>query len=83
MESTIVKSQPNNMSSFFGKISESTRSNPATNVAQLKTTCSRINVRGKIIDFNRKEEIFQMQGPTSKKYTSDQCNLCEKELKGK
>lgn len=81
MEGSLIKSQAKNMSSFFGKISESTRSSPATNVAQLKTTWCKINVRGKTIEFDRKEEIFELKRPTDKKFASDQCELCDTAFK--
>ena len=80
MESLFPKAQ-DNASSFFHRISDSTRSNPASNVAQLKTSGARIFVKGKEVYFNRKDDIFLMKRPTTKQVSSEKCNLCDKELK--
>lgn len=47
-----------NINSFFERISDSTRSNPTSNVAQIKIACAVIAVKGKKIEFDRKDPIF-------------------------
>jgi hypothetical protein len=63
------------MNSFFGKISTTTLSNPASNVHQLKSTEAKILVKGKSMDYHRKDEIFELKGPTDKDYSSENCLL--------
>jgi len=75
MEQSLSKSGNNNMNSFFGKISETTKSNPASNVTQLKTAGSNIKVGRKDIPYNRKDEIFELKGPTKHDYQGDSCKL--------
>ena len=79
MESFVRRN--NNVNSFFERISDTTRNNPATNVAQIATNGTMINIRGKKIEFNRRDEIFSLVKPTEEKQNNDYWNLCDKEIK--
>jgi len=55
------------MTSIFAKISETTRNTTASNVNNLNSQTDKIIVRGKEIEYNRKDKIFDLAAPTSKK----------------
>ena len=66
MESLFPKAKPG-MASIYGKISESTLKNPLSNVGQIKNSTIKIIVKGKEIDFDRKDPIFSLSEPTKNK----------------
>lgn len=79
MESIMKKNK--NINSFFEKISDTTRTSQANNVAQIKTAQTSILIKGKQIEFNRKDVIFTMKGQTANKQGNPSCLLCDKDLK--
>lgn len=80
MESLFPKLAPG-QASIYGKISESTRSNPASNIDQIKTQNISIMVRGRRIDFNRKDPIFSLSKINETKCSNATCKICEIEAK--
>jgi hypothetical protein len=80
MESLFPKLAPG-QASIYGKISESTRCNPASNVDQIKQQNISIMVRGKKIDFNRKDPIFSLTKANNTKCSNATCKMCEIEEK--
>ena len=50
-----------NMSSFFERLSETTKTYPASNMSQLENELAIILVKGRKIEFNRKDKIFYLK----------------------
>lgn len=75
MESLFPK-QKSGVTSIFQKISDSTRKTYATNVGHLKTNTITVMVKGKKIEFNRKDRLFELTGPVAPCSTPG-CEVCE------
>ena len=67
--------------SFFARLWHETASSPATNVKQIKTGGCQIIVKGKVIEFERKDQIFNLRGPIDERHPGEKWYLCEKQLK--
>jgi hypothetical protein len=80
MESLTDKKKPraNVKDSFFARLSDATVSTPASNANQIKTGGCEIVVKGKTIEFERKDPIFSLRRPIEEKYPNGQCHLCDK-----